>query len=162
DTAVAKTFIGTVSDGNTSTYRYEAEASRQQTHYGRVIKDAVQFDVDSTTGYIVGTARRQFAEQSLDRPFILAYRFSDFRNVNDKLLSLAGRELPVSVGVTYNSLKWEASTCSGFPCGNYTGGWRKSTLFGEAPSFFQDGTGWNVYWIDGAGTKHRYKTTGIS
>ena len=78
------------------------------------------------------------------------------------LFSLPGRELPYGLTLTYNSQKWQSNTCSGSPCGQYTGGWQKANVFGSAPSFFVQYDAWcglnryNVYWIDGNGTKHRY------
>jgi hypothetical protein len=90
------------------------------------------------------------------------------------VFSLPGRELPYGLTLTYNSQKWESDLCSGSPCGRYTGGWKKGNVFGDVPSFFAQYVSWefnpdygyfmakfdmNVFWIDGNGTKHRYKGT---
>ncbi len=38
--------------------------------------------MDAATGRVVGIARRQFAEESLDHSFTLGYAFSNFGTVN--------------------------------------------------------------------------------
>src|SRR5215471_13080820 len=52
------------------------------------------------------------------------------------LFSLPGRELPYGLTLTYNSQKWQQNSCSGSPCGQYTGGWQKSNVFGGQASYF--------------------------
>ena len=94
-------------------------------------------------------------------------------NINLPLFSLGGRELPVGVSVSYNSLMWASAYCGGTPCARYTGGWRVVTPFPtESLSLYKTYAGcdyisgqyrprftMNAFWIDGAGTKHRYTTS---
>jgi hypothetical protein len=78
-------------------------------------------------------------------------------NLSIPLFSLPGRELPYGLALTYNAQKWEQDYVSGAIVGRYTGGWIKSNVFGDTLSFFADyESGCTIYWIDGAGTKHRY------
>ena len=76
------------------------------------------------------------------------------------VFSLPGRELPYGITLVYNAQKWQSDSCSGYPCGLYTGGWQKTNVFGSDPSFFAtyDHCGpdgftpvyeMDVYWIDG-------------
>ena len=83
-------------------------------------------------------------------------------NLTIPLISQSGRELGVTLKAVYNSQKWEEDSCSGYDCGRYVGGWEIRAGKPEM-SFSKKYLGssqWemNVYWIDDAGTKHRYQT----
>ena len=91
------------------------------------------------------------------------------------LISLPGREISIHLGVSYNSQKWEQVDCGGVACGEYTGGWRLTDNFGSPPHAInvlpivrREATlltgctttpqyELDAYWVDGFGTKHRYK-----
>jgi hypothetical protein len=80
------------------------------------------------------------------------------------LFSLPGRELSYGLSLSYNAQKWEGDYVYGNQYGHYTGGWTKANVFGGDFSFFnqhianefEDRSICEVYWIDGAGTKHKY------
>jgi hypothetical protein len=133
---------------------------------------------------VVLTARLALAQNNFDTspgsqsgtPAYGSYFSADVDNINVyngnltvsiPLFSLPGRELPMGVSFVHNSRNWDLQSCSGFPCGVYTGGWRVVLPFGENDlSFFAKyvtcptyaTTEWemNVYWIDGSGSKRRY------
>ena len=83
-------------------------------------------------------------------------------NVVIPLFTIPGRELPVTLSAVYNSQKWEEEDCGGYDCGFYAGGWTVSAGKTELSMFAVSigGGDWelNAYWIDGRGTKHRYRT----
>src|SRR5438094_4337709 len=49
------------------------------------------------------------------------------------LINLPGREIPMRVGISYNSQEWDQVDCGGVACGEYTGGWRLTDTFGSPP-----------------------------
>ena len=59
---------------------------REQTQYRRAIKDEAEVRFDAETGVVAAIARRQYADESLDRPFVLMTRFSDYKPVAGLLL----------------------------------------------------------------------------
>jgi hypothetical protein len=90
-------------------------------------------------------------------------------SVRIPLFDLPGRELSAGRSLVYNAANWDQKDCGGFPCGQYTGGWRITGMFGSQPSFFAeylscsyDGGLWNplyamnVFWINSSGAKRRY------
>jgi YD repeat-containing protein len=87
-------------------------------------------------------------------------------SLNIKLFDRPGRELSTGLRLSYNSQKWQQSSCLIFNCGIYTGGWTNSDVIGEMPAYAQEtfncaGSSNHqfilyVTWIDGLGTKHRY------
>jgi len=83
---VERTALGSGQTGGRATTRARAVTSRQQTHYGRVVKDDAEIDFDQQTGLIAAIRRRQYADESLDLAFFSTYTFSDYRAVSGLLL----------------------------------------------------------------------------
>jgi RHS repeat-associated protein len=87
--------------------------------------------------------------------------FNGNLSMSISLFSLPGREIPMKVGFTYNSQKWEAQSCDDgagpYDCGYYTGGWQLDlSPYGQMPTLYNG----SIYWIDGSGTKRRYYSNG--
>ena len=68
------------------TTRLTADSGRQQVHYQRTIADAVDIDLNSSTGLILQLSRKQYSDKNLDLSFICSWTFSDFRMVNGLVL----------------------------------------------------------------------------
>lgn len=85
DPRVRRSALGPGSLQGRATQRFKVETGRQQVHYRRVVRDEVEVQFDQQTGLVAGVVRQQYADESLDRPFVSAYRFSDYRNVEGLL-----------------------------------------------------------------------------
>lgn len=97
--------LGAMRVGTTGTQGYRVSTSRQQTHYQRIIADTMQMDVEPRTGLLLGVTRQQYAEESLDHPFILSYAFGDHRTVS-------GVTLPFRIDKSINGIVRETIVIS--------------------------------------------------
>lgn len=70
---------------NGSLVELKAATHEEKRFYGRKITDEATVEVDKATGLILSIQRVQYANQSLDRPFIAGQRFSDYRSVKGVL-----------------------------------------------------------------------------
>lgn len=67
--------------GSLPTARFNTATNRSREFYRREIRDEAEVHVDPQSGLIAGIARRQYASESLDLPFVTSYAFKDHRNV---------------------------------------------------------------------------------
>jgi hypothetical protein len=63
-----------------------AGKDREQTFYGRVVKDEVDIEMDAATGLVAAIRRVEYADNNLDKTFLTSRLFSDYRAVEGILL----------------------------------------------------------------------------
>ena len=81
DPKVQLSSLGAGTVRNRATARIKGVTEQEQTFYGRKVADETDVDIDSATGLVARISRVQYAEQSLDRPFLLSHEFADYRQV---------------------------------------------------------------------------------
>ena len=88
-------------------FRAHVGTDRQQVHYGRVLKDEADIDLDVATGLVAAVHRRGHADEDLNLTFVDSYTFADYRDVN-------GIQLPFKIERYFNGRLEETITVDSF------------------------------------------------
>lgn len=77
------TDAGTSVDNGRTVLVQTVSTGQSQRFYGRLVNDQFQVAFDAQTGLVSSVTRQQYADKSMDLKFLVVYRFSDYRTVQN-------------------------------------------------------------------------------